>query len=828
MMNSPTPELLDRVHRETATDMVRQLSCVEKASLCTGRTFWELQGVERFNLPSIWLTDGPHGLRKQQGDSDHIGLSNSVPAICFPTAVGLASSWNRDLLIEIGEALGQACVAEQVSVLLGPGVNIKRSPLCGRNFEYFSEDPYLSGEMAAAWVQGVQSEGVGASLKHYAANNQEGHRMVVDAIIDERTLREIYLPGFEIAVKKAQPWTVMCSYNQLNGTYLAENHLLLTRILKEEWGHTGLIVSDWGACNDRVKGIAAGLELEMPGNGGIHTSAVLAALASGELSEAQLDAAAIRVVELILKSRPALERNATYDRDAHHLIARRAAEESCVLLKNTVGLLPLSKQENVAIIGALAATPRFQGSGSSQINPTQLDIPLEEIRNLLATDNPPLFAPGYSLLHDDVDQQLIEDALTLARDAGAVVLFSGLPDSYESEGFDRNHMRLPAAQLKLIEAVMRVTDRLVVVLQNGAPVELPFVDQVGALLETYLGGQASGSAVARVLFGEVNPSGKLAETFPLRLEDAACHDWFPGEPRQVQYREGLWVGYRFFDTSETPVAFPFGHGLSYTTFTYHRLRDAETDLPPEQVDSDQLGEWDGLTVKCDIENTGAVAGYEIAQLYIGADTHNVYRPRRELRDFVKVWLEPGQTRTVVFNLGRRAFAYWDKDVHEWMVEAGDYRIGVGASSADLRLSCGLKVLSGTAAIPPNPALQAYLEPGNRTFDTAAFTALLGQPIPKVNPTFPYHPNSTLGEIRGTFIGKKLHKLVLRSVTEMVPDEVDEKLDRILAAMLGEMPLRNLVMLSGGKFPPWLLTLCIHLMNGQYWPALKTLISRGNR
>ena len=482
----------------------------------------------------------------------------------------------------------------------------------------------------------------------------------------------------------------------------------------------------------------------------------------------------------------------------------------------------------MAIIGALAATPRFQGSGSSQINPTQLDIPLEEIHNLLATDNPPPFAPGYSLTHDDIDQQLIEDALTIARDARTVVLFAGLPDSYESEGFDRNHMRLPAAQLKLIAAVMRVTDRLVVVLQNGAPVELPFVDQVGALLETYLGGQAGGSAVARVLFGEVNPSGKLAETFPLRLEDAACHDWFPGEPRQVQYREGLWVGYRFFDTSGTTVAFPFGHGLSYTTFTYHRLRVAGTDLPPEQVDSDQLGEWDGLTVECDIENTGAVAGYEIAQLYIGADTHGVYRPRRELRDFVKVWLEPGHTHTVVFELGRRGFAYWDKDVHDWTVEAGDYRIEIGASSADLRLSCGLKVLSGTAATPPNPALQTYFEPRKRVFDTAAFTALLGQPIPKVNPTFPYHPNSTLGEIRGTFIGRKLHKLVLRSVTEMVPDEVDEKLDRILAAMLGEMPLRNLVMLSGGKFPPWLLTLCIHLMNGQYWPALKTLISRGNR
>ena len=828
MTNPPTSELAVRVHRETAIELVRQLSNDEKASLCSGRTFWELQGVERLDLPSIWLTDGPHGLRKQQGNSDHIGLSDSVPAICFPTAVGLASSWNRGLLAEIGAALGQACVAEQVSVLLGPGVNIKRSPLCGRNFEYFSEDPYLSGQLAAAWIQGVQSEGVGASLKHYAANNQEGHRMVVDAIVDERTLREIYLPGFEIAVRNAQPWTVMCSYNLLNGTYLAENHLLLTRILKEEWGHTGLVVSDWGACNDRVKGIAAGLELEMPGNGGIHTPAVLAALACGELSQEHMDAAAIRVVELILKSKPALERNTPYDRDAHHLIAQRAAEEACVLLKNAAGLLPLSKQENVAIIGALAATPRFQGSGSSQINPTRLDIPLDEIHNLLATDNPPPFAPGYSLTHDDIDQQLIEDALTIARDAGTVVLFVGLPDSYESEGFDRTHMQLPAAQLQLIDAVMRVSERLVVVLQNGAPVELPFLNQVGALLETYLGGQAGGSAAAKVLFGDVNPSGKLAETFPVKLEDAACHQWFPGEPRQVQYREGLWVGYRYFDASETPVAFPFGHGLSYTTFTYHRLCVAGTDLPIRQVDSDQLAEWYGLKVECDIENTGAVAGYEIAQLYIGADAHRVYRPRRELRDFVKVWLEPGQTRTVVFELGRRGFSYWDEGIHDWVVEASDYRIEVGASSADLRLSCSLKVLSGAAATTFKTALQSYFEPTQRAFDAAAFTALLGHPIPVTASNRPYHPNSTLDEIRGTFIGKQLHQLVLRSIKKMVPNEVDEKLDRILAAMLGEMPLRNLVMLSGGKFPPWLLALCIQLMNGQHWPALKTLISRDQR
>ena len=646
-MNSFETNSAGRPFLRAASELVQQLGSDEKVGLCTGRTFWELRGIERLGLPSLWVTDGPHGLRKQQGDSDHIGLNDSVPAICFPPAVGLASTWNRDLLREIGVALGEACVSEKVSVLLGPGVNIKRSPLCGRNFEYFSEDPYLSGQMGAAWVQGVQSQGIGTSLKHYAANNQEGHRMVVDAIIDERTLREIYLPGFEITVKDAQPWTVMCSYNMLNGTYLAENHLLLTRILKEEWGHTGLVLTDWGACNDRVKGFAAGLELEMPGNRGVHTPAVLAALSNGELSEAQLNAATTRVVELILKSRPALKKDRDYDRDAHHLLARRAAEEACVLLKNDGDLLPLAKTGKLAVIGALAATPRYQGSGSSQINPTRLDIPLQEIQQLLGADHALRYAAGYSLADDNIDQGLIDEALATAREAETVVLFAGLPDSYESEGFDRTHLRLPAAQLQLIDAVAAVTNRLVVILQNGAPVELPFIDKVQALLETYLGGQAGGSAVARIIFGDANPSGKLAETFPVRLEDAPCQDWFPGEPRQVQYREGLWVGYRYFSTAATPVAFPFGHGLSYTTFAYSNLRLAGA-AQSGTVDTAQLGEWHGIRVLCDIKNTGAVAGSEIAQLYIGSQAAALYRPRRELRNFARIQLEPGQTGTVVF------------------------------------------------------------------------------------------------------------------------------------------------------------------------------------
>jgi beta-glucosidase len=822
-MNSTTPDAIDRPFLTPASKLVQQLSNAEKATLCTGRTFWEMHGVERLGLPSLWVTDGPHGLRKQQGDSDHIGLNDSVPATCFPPAVGLASTWSRDLLREIGTALGEACVSEKVSVLLGPGVNIKRSPLCGRNFEYFSEDPYLSGQMGAAWVQGVQSQGIGTSLKHYAANNQEGHRMVVDAIIDERSLREIYLPGFEITIKEAQPWSVMCSYNMLNGTYLAENPLLLTDILKEEWGHTGLVVTDWGACNDRVQGLAAGLELEMPGNGGIHTAAVLAALDNGELSQAQLDAAATRVVELILKSMPAFEQHRDYDRDAQHLLARRAAEQASVLLKNDGGLLPLAKGGKLAVIGALATSPRYQGSGSSQINPTRLDIPLQEIQHLLGSDRTPLYAPGYSLVDDTCDQHLLDEALAIARDADTVVLFAGLPDSYESEGFDRTHMRLPAAQLQLIDAVARLTDRLVVVLQNGAPIELPFVDKVPALLETYLGGQAGGSAVARILFGDANPSGKLAETFPLKLDDTPCHDWFPGEPRQVQYREGLWVGYRYFSTTEIPVAFPFGHGLSYTTFAYSKLRlgDEERNW---QVDAAQLGDWDGIRVQCDIKNTGAVAGYEIAQLYIGAQPGAVYRPRRELRSFARIWLEPGETGSVVFELGSRAFAHWCSDSHGWQVEGGEYRIEVGASSADICLDGVVRLASTDRVKPRDPALAPYFEPAKRAFDETAFAALLGRSIPAASPARPYHANSTLGEVKSTLVGNLLHRAILHSMKKMAPSGGDEKMERIISAMLEEMPLRNLVMFSGGKFSPRGLQLCIQLMNGRYRKVLKNLVS----
>jgi beta-glucosidase len=814
----------DTLH-EDALELLGKLSNSEKAELCTGRTFWDLHGVERLGLPSIMMTDGPHGLRKQGGDNDHIGLSQSVPAVCFPSGAGLASSWNRSLLHEVGTALGQACLQERVSVLLGPGVNIKRSPLCGRNFEYFSEDPLLSGEIAKAWIQGVQSQGIGTSIKHFAANNQESHRLVVDTIVDERTLREIYLPGFEIAVKDAQPWTVMCSYNLLNGTYLAENKLLLTDILKQEWGHTGLVVTDWGAANQRVAGIAAGLELDMPGNGGVFTPRILAAIESGELEQDALDAAAARVIQLLLKSKPALEKPFRYDAEAHHTLARRAAEEACVLLQNEDSLLPLGRNGSIAVIGALATHPRYQGAGSSQITPTRIEIPLQEIARLLPDGVEPRFAPGYSLTDDSIDTALREEALLLASEVETVIVFAGLPDAYESEGFDRDHMRLPEAQLDLIQQLGEAARKVVVVLQNGSPVELPFKDKVPAILECHLGGQAGASAIARVLFGEVNPGGKLAESFPLRLEDTPCHAWFPGGPRQVQYREGIWVGYRYYCSANVPVAFPFGHGLSYTNFEYRDIRvagDAAADSG--HCDSASLDDWGGLLIECDIQNTGAMAGWEIAQLYIHAGDSAVHRPRRELKGFDKIWLEPGETRTVSFAVGHRAFAYWDVVKSRWVAPGSTFELEVGASSQDIRLTCQVRLAPGDEPSPANLDLQPYCAPGNLNFDDKAFTALLGHDIPAATPVRPYHLNSTLGEASATLVGKILMQQVKKTLLKMAGQDVDEKVDRMMDAIVQEMPLRSLVILSGGKVNFKTVAVVIHLMNRRFGTALRTAIA----
>ena len=660
---------------------LNDLTIEEKAELCSGKDFWTTQAVERLGIPSIMMTDGPHGLRKQAGESDHLGLNESVPATCFPSAVSLASTWNRDLIYDVGVALGKEARKEEVAVLLGPGANIKRSPLCGRNFEYFSEDPYVSAQLAAAHIKGVQSEGVGASLKHFAVNNQEHRRMSVDAVVDERTLREIYLASFEGAVKEAQPWTVMCSYNLVNGEYASEHKRLLTTILRDEWGFDGLVVSDWGAVNERAAGVGAGMDLEMPTSNGVGTQKILNAIEQGELDEQALDHAVTRILNLVVKSSSQKDL-VDVDMDAQHQLARKVAREAVVLLKNEGDLLPLQKSQSVAVIGELAKKPRYQGGGSSHINPYQLDNAYDELA--LYADSLS-YAQGYDLEKDKEDDQLIREATDCARDAEVAILFVGLPDRYESEGFDRDHMSLPTNHEALIHSVLDAQPNTIVILSNGSPVEMPWVDDMPSIIEGYLGGQAGGGAVADVLYGVESPSGKLAETFPVKVEDNPSYLYFPGEDDRVEYREGIFVGYRYYDTKKVKPLFPFGHGLSYTTYSYENMTVSSHELN----DSEKVT----VTVTVQVKNTGSVKGKEIVQLYVHDKQSSVVRPEKELKAFDKVELEPGETKEVHLGLDRRAFAYYNMDKEDWSVESGEFELRVGPSSAEIALTETISITS---------------------------------------------------------------------------------------------------------------------------------------
>ncbi|GGF97666.1 glycosyl hydrolase [Paenibacillus albidus] len=664
--------------------LISQMTLEEKAGLCSGLDFWHTKGIERLGIPSLMMTDGPHGLRKQQGSADHLGLHNSVPATCFPSAAGLASSWNRELIGRVGVALGQECQAEDVAVLLGPGANIKRSPLNGRNFEYFSEDPYLSSEMAAFHIQGVQSQGVGTSLKHFAANNQEHRRMSTNAVIDERTLREIYLASFEGAVLKSQPWSVMCSYNRVNGEYASESETLLTRILRDEWGFEGVVVSDWGAVNECVLALQAGLELEMPSSGGIGDAKIIAAVNSGELSMETLDLAVERMLSFIFKYTENRKEQATFSAAEHHRLAREVARESMVLLRNEDGILPLSRESRLAIIGEFARKPRYQGGGSSHVNPTQLDDAFAEIKGYCGADKL-LYAKGYELEHDEINEALLQEARDIAAKVDTAVLFLGLPDRYESEGYDRSHLSLPESHKALIAAVAEVQCNIVVILSNGSPVEMPWIGKTKGILEGYLGGQAFGGAVADLLFGEVSPSGKLAETFPLKLSDNPSFLNFPGEGDLVEYKEGVFVGYRYYDKKEIEPLFPFGFGLSYTQFEYSGLK----------LSKHSILDTESVQVRVTVKNTGTRAGKEIVQLYVSDVDSSVIRPLQELKGFGKVELQPGEAQEIAFELDKRSFAYYNTSIGDWHVESGLFRISIGASSRDIRLSAQLEVESTT-------------------------------------------------------------------------------------------------------------------------------------
>ncbi|GAB5895225.1 glycoside hydrolase family 3 C-terminal domain-containing protein [Mycolicibacterium mageritense] len=650
---------------------IAELSLPQRAALGSGATFWTTKAVD--GVPAIMLTDGPHGVRKQSGSAtDHLGVAGSEPATCFPPAVGLSQTWDPELVERIGVALGDECRSLGVHVLLGPGVNIKRDPRCGRNFEYYSEDPLLSGALGAGWVRGVQSRGVGASLKHFAVNNAEHDRMRASSDVDERTLREIYLRAFERVVRDAAPWTVMCSYNRINGTYAAENAWLLTEVLRGEWGFDGVVVSDWGAVRDRVAAVEAGLDLEMPATGGVTDADVVSAVQEGSLDESVVTRAAGRVARLAARATENAGTRRPFDADAHHRLAREAAAQAVVLLKNDGEVLPLSPS-TLAVIGPFAQAPRYQGGGSSHVNPTRVDIPLDEIRS---------HAAGHEVTYSSD----VASAVDAARSADTAIVFLGLSAEAESEGYDRDDIDLPAEQLDLLRAVVDVQPRTVVVLAHGGVVRLDEVAALApAILDGALLGQAGGGAIADVLFGAVNPSGRLAETVPLRLQDSPSYLNFPSERGHTVYGERVFVGYRGYDARDIAVAFPFGHGLSYTTFAYSDLRVAEGR--------------DGVAVRVTVENSGARTGREVVQAYIGLPSSRVARPPRTLAGFAGVTLTPGEQSSVEIPVRRSDLAYWDVAAHRWAVEAGEYTVWVGASSRDLRLSATVK-LEGDEPVQP--------------------------------------------------------------------------------------------------------------------------------
>jgi beta-glucosidase len=797
--------------------LIAQMTLEEKASLCSGKDFWFLKGIARLGIPSIMVTDGPHGLRKQEGASDIVGLEDSVPATCFPTASTLAATWDRDLIYQVGEALGEECREEKVGVILGPGANIKRSPLCGRNFEYFSEDPYLTGEIAKSHINGVQSQGIGTSLKHYAVNNQEFRRMVIDAVVDERTLREIYLTGYEIAVKEAQPWTVMCAYNKINGTYCAENEALMTDILKDEWGHEGLVVTDWGAMNDRVAGLEAGVELEMPGVPNGNDALIVQAVESGQLDEAVLDRAVERILALILKAEETISQDYTYDRDAHHTLARRVAGEGAVLLKNEDKILPLAQHIHVALIGQFAKTPRYQGAGSSLINPTQLDNLYDEIENFVGEDKLS-YAPGYTLKSDQADSGLIAEALDTAAAADVVVVCAGLTDLYDIEGIDRQNLEIPPGHSALIEAVAHAHPNVVVVLSNGSPIEMPWVGKVAGILEGYLGGQAGAGGIADILFGRVNPSGKLAETFPARLDDDPSYPYFPGGPATVEYREGLYVGYRYYDTVDQEVLFPFGHGLSYTTFEYRKL----------QLNKDQISDRDTLTVSLKIRNTGSVPGKEIVQLYVRDVESTVFRPDKELKGFAKVEVLPGEEAEVVIELNPRSFAYYNTDLEDWHVESGTFEILVGASSRDIRLQTTVEVSSTQKAAPgiDRRKLATYYDfPKGTPVSQEAFESLYGRPLPanRDPERGQYTINTPVGDMHSSFIGRQLFAYMKKQISRMIEGQEGTPTAYLMQAMVREMPMRSMLMSADGALTREMLDALLLIINGKLFKGLGALV-----
>lgn len=733
-------------------ELVSKMTLEEKASLCSGLNFWNTKGIERLGIPSVMVSDGPHGIRKQEDSADHLGMNESIKAVCFPAGCAVAASFDREVARMLGETLGTECQAEDISTVLGPAMNIKRSPLCGRNFEYYSEDPLVSSEMAAAYIQGVQSRNVGTSPKHFVANNQEFHRMTSDSIVDERTLREIYLASFEGMVKQAKPWTIMNSYNKLNGTYLCENKEILMDILRGEWGFDGYVMTDWGAMDDRVQSLLAGCNLEMPSSGGETDQEIADAVRNGILEESVLDHSCEEFLKIVFRYVENKNAEAVFDLEKDHAIARKIEEECIVLLKNQEQILPLKKGSKTAFIGKYAKAPRYQGGGSSHINSFKADCAWDSVKDWGSV----VYAQGYNDTEDFIDEDLLSEALEAAKNAETAVIFAGLPDNFESEGYDRKHLKMPECQNRLIDEITAVQQNTIVVLHNGAPVEMPWIHKVKAVLEVYLGGQAVGSAVVNVLYGKVNPSGRLPETFPLRLEDTPCYLFYGGEHDQSEYREGVFVGYRYYASKKMPVLFPFGYGLSYTDFAYSNLRLSDTSVTDHEM----------LEVKVDVTNTGNCSGKEVVQLYVSAKEGQAVRPVRELRGFQKISLDPGETKTVAIKLDGRAFSYWNTRIHDWFVESGLYEIQIGRSAHDILLKKEIQVKNQ-----------------NRIPRTYTLNSTLGE-IMKEEKGQKY-----LGEILG-YTACPAEKMDV--ITEGTGQENQMMNQEMLEAMMDGMPLRQML------------------------------------
>ncbi|WP_418789190.1 glycoside hydrolase family 3 C-terminal domain-containing protein [Paenibacillus agilis] len=751
----------------------------EKASLMSGANFWNTKAVERLNIPSIMLTDGPHGLRKQGGKADHLGLHKSLPATCFPTAATLANSWDRQLIYDVGQTIGKEAASEKVSVLLGPGLNIKRNPLCGRNFEYFSEDPYLTGEMASEMVKGIQSNGISACPKHFAVNSQEHMRMTIDEVVDERSLRELYLEGFRRVVEKGQPKSIMTSYNKVNGTFANENTYLLQDILYGEWGFDGVVVTDWGGNNDRVAGLKAGNQLEMPSTNGITDREIVQAVQSKELAVEVLDEAVDRLLKLVFATRQDNQGMPNVNYEEHHNKAVEAAKRSIVLLKNDDSMLPLSQEKKVAVIGDFAKNPRYQGAGSSLINPAKLPNAVD----VLGSSGLSIvgYAKGFKRMGGK-DDRLVREAVSLAEQADTILLFLGLDEGSEAEGVDRSHLGLRDNQLTLLHALTKVNSNIVVILAGGGAIEMPFVQDVKAIIHTYLSGQGSAEALASVLKGEHNPSGKLSETFPIAYGDVSSAPYYPGKEATAEHIEGIFIGYRYFDTVEKPVLFPFGYGLSYTTFAY-------SDLTADQHQASFT-----------LTNTGAVAGEEVAQLYIQKRDSSIFRAKRELKGFEKVFLEPGESKRVTIMLEKRDFSYYNPTIQDWVVEPGAYDIQIGSSIQSIHLHEEI-TLEGDSVSSGHTKDQFphYFSGHVHEVTAAEYKRLLGYepPSPSWDPKQDLGLNDTIAQAKyKNALGKTLYYVVY--FFKKLFDAVNKPLLANNVYFILNMPFRQIDRFTGGK------------------------------